>query len=241
MKLKIVLIYPELLGTYGDRGNALVLAHRARQRNIDTEIIYVSPKDKIDDSGDIYLLGGGEDDAQSLATRLLLEQKDAIEDFVNQSQFVAICAGFQILGREFPVANKEFHEGLNLIDATTTHGDKRIIGEILTKTNIETVGLLTGFENHGGRTTISKDATALGVVKKGFGNGVIQNDAQQKYVDGYFSENLICTYLHGPLFARNPKFADYVLARSLKTDISCLAEIDADPQEKLHNERVQAT
>jgi len=232
MTLSLALIYPELLGTYGDRGNALVLRHRARARDIDAKIIEVSPGDALPTSADIYLLGGGEDNAQTLATQMLHDQQAVLEKALKSSILFAVCAGFQILGRRFPIADGKFHDGLGIINVSTTHGSPRIIGELVTTCAIDGIGELTGFENHGGRTTLGDDEQALGVVTSGTGNGFNQ-------VDGVVTENIIGTYLHGPALARNPLLADYLLTRA--TGSAPLDTIDNDPAEVLHTERLAAT
>ncbi|HQZ14781.1 MAG TPA: glutamine amidotransferase [Acidimicrobiia bacterium] len=237
MSVSIAIIYQDLLGTYGDRGNALALAYRAGLQNIDSEIVQVGPGDKIPKSCDIYLLGGGEDNAQTLATSLLLENKKTFENAIEKSLLVAICAGFQILGKQFPISDGKFHQGLDMIDATTQPGSPRIIGEVLTQSVIPEVGLLTGFENHGGRTILSNNANAFGTVISGMGNGI---DTNSKFVDGYFSESIICSYLHGPLLARNPKLCDYILAKATNVNFSSLKETRDDTAAQLHSERLQA-
>ena len=59
--LRIVWLYPDLLSTYGDRGNLLVLAHRARARGIDVEPMQVRSDQRVPHTADMYLIGGGED------------------------------------------------------------------------------------------------------------------------------------------------------------------------------------
>jgi len=237
MNLSIAIIYQELLGTYGDRGNALAFAHRAKLRDFDCEIISVKPGENIPTSCDVYLLGGGEDNAQTLATTLLKEYKRTFERAIDKSLLIAICAGFQILGKQFPISDGKFHPGLDLIDVTTQPGNPRIIGEVVTESIIPGVGKLTGFENHGGRTTLSNNSDPLGKVISGLGNGIDTNGC---FVDGYFSEEIVCSYLHGPILARNPKLCDYFLAKATNVEFSSLVEIDSDTAKKLHNERLKA-
>ncbi|HMS24516.1 MAG TPA: glutamine amidotransferase [Acidimicrobiia bacterium] len=236
MTLTVALIYPQLLGTYGDRGNALVLQHRARLRDIDCDIVVVSPGDALVASADIYLLGGGEDNAQTLAADLLKKQQTTLEQALEKGYLLAVCAGFQILGHSFPIANGKFHDGLGMIDITTRHGSPRIIGELVTTCSIEGIGELTGFENHGGHTTLGKDAQPLGEVVHGRGNGVESSG----FVDGYRSDHIIATYLHGPVLARNPVLADYYLAQAMDVDLGDLVPIEDDPAEVLHRERLGA-
>lgn len=235
--LSIALIYPELLGTYGDQGNARVLSYRCKKRNIENEIVRINAGDKIPTSCDIYLLGGGEDSAQTLATKLLSEQKSNLNKIVKTSYLLSICAGFQILGKQFPSTNGKLEAGLDLIDVTTKPGSPRIIGEVKTNCNIKNLGKLTGFENHGGRTILGSQETALGKVYEGQGNGISINET---FVDGYLSEHIFCTYLHGPLLARNPLFADYLISKAIGVEMTSLAEIENDSSVILHDERLKA-
>ena len=59
--LSVALVFPELLGTYGDRGNAAALVHRARGRGLDCRVLEVGLHDPFPRAADIYLLGGGEE------------------------------------------------------------------------------------------------------------------------------------------------------------------------------------
>lgn len=236
MTISIAIIYPEILGTYGDRGNALAMSYRANKRNIETEIIEIRANDVLPTSCDIYMLGGGEDNAQTLATNLLENQKDSLKTISNNSMILAVCAGFQILGKQFPTVEQKLFKGLDIIDVTTKCGTPRIIGEVITKCSISNVGELTGFENHGGRTILGPNSKPLGNVTHGKGNGVEMSDSQ--YCDGYFSEHIIGTYMHGPVLARNPKFCDYLISKI--TGIETLSPIISDTAMDLHRERISS-
>src|SRR3954447_3443614 len=59
--LAVAVIYPELLGLYADRGNALGFRYRARLRGLDTEIVNVPVGAAIPSTADLYILGGAED------------------------------------------------------------------------------------------------------------------------------------------------------------------------------------
>ena len=118
---------------------------------------------------------------------------------------LAVCTGFQIIGNRFFASGQEV-EGLGLLDVTTVPGDKRLVGDIKTTSNV--LGFeLTGFENHTGRTILGPTAQAFGKVIKGHGNG------DSKY-DGAVNGNIFGTYMHGPILARNPEFADLLLTRA---------------------------
>ena len=241
MSISIAIIYPEILGTYGDRGNALSLAYRAKQRGIDCEIINVMADDSLPQSCDIYMLGGGEDNAQTLATSLLEKQRVTLDNIVDNSIILAICAGFQILGKQFPTTGGKLNNGLDIIDVTTKRGTPRIIGEVTSQCQSPGIGRLSGFENHGGRTILGPNVTPLGKVHIGNENGIgynrDSNTSEITYVDGYFSKNIIASYMHGPLLARNPKLCDYLISKI--TGIETLSTINDDTADFLHRDRLK--
>jgi CobQ-like glutamine amidotransferase family enzyme len=207
MKINVVRIHNELLGTYGDKGNAEVLEFRGRYLGITANIIDVSYKDSIPTNGDIYLLGGAEDAAQILSIEALKRDEETINLVLERGAvFLAVCAGFQLLGNTFYADGREL-KGLGLLDVDSIPGDKRYVGDIKTEftgMNFE----LTGFENHGGKTILGPNASPLGKVRTGHGNG------DGKY-DGAINGNIFGTYLHGPILARNPEFADLLLNRAV--------------------------
>ncbi len=207
MKINVVRIHNELLGTYGDQGNAEVLEFRGRYLGITANIVDVSYRDSIPTNGDIYLLGGAEDAAQILSIEALKRDEETINLVLERGAvFLAVCAGFQLLGNTFYADGREL-AGLGLLDVDSVPGEKRCVGDIKT----QFLGMdfdLTGFENHSGQTILGPNATPLGKVKIGYGNG------DGKF-DGAMSGNIFGTYLHGPILARNPEFADLLLNRAV--------------------------
>ena len=202
--LSIIRIHNELLGTYGDRGNADVLAFRAAARGIKSEVVDISYREALPESGDIYLLGGAEDAAQVLSTEALMKSglKKAID---SGAVLLAICAGFQIIGNSY-YAHGAMCDGVGLLDMETVPGTRRYVGDIKVHSPW-CESDITGFENHGGQTLLGKELSPFGSVISGFGNG----DGQ---VDGAVDGNIFGTYMHGPVLARNPEFADLLLARA---------------------------
>ena len=192
--VRVGLVFPELLGTYGDRGNAIVLVERCRRRGIDAELVEVAAGDPIPDSLDVYLFGGGEDDPQVMAAAGMRESRGAIERAqAGGAVIFAVCAGFQLLGHTYEARDGERLDGLGLVDMTTAAGPARLIGEVVVEPD-PSLGLptLTGFENHGGRTRLGPGERPLGRVLSGGGNGVDD-------VDGVLRERIVGTYLHGPV------------------------------------------
>ncbi|MDO4791345.1 MAG: glutamine amidotransferase [Buchananella hordeovulneris] len=245
MSLRIGLILPDLLGTYGDSGNAVVLAHRARQRGYEVEIVTVHYGEPIPDSLDLYTLGGGEDVAQSLAAAHLIADGGLGRAVERGAPLLAICAGLQVLGEWFTDAEGRQVAGCALVDARTTPRGERMIGELaarpsgaLREWGVDDV--LLGFENHGGRTELGADAQPLGVVEFGYGNGVEGAGGAGVYVDGAVAGSVLCTYAHGPVLARNPQLADAFLARALGVEVAELGPVEVPAQQRLRAERGKA-
>lgn len=201
--VRIGLVLPDVLGTYGDGGNAVVLRQRLAWRSVDAEIVPIALDGAMPDSLDVYVLGGGEDAAQSLACRYLAEQGALRRAADRGAVLFAVCAGLQILGEWF-TDNGQRRDGLGLIDIRTSPVRDRSIGEIVSAPLV--AGLrepLSGFENHQGQTELGPGASALGTVTRGVGNG--------DGTDGAVAGHVLTTYLHGPALARNPELADLLL------------------------------
>jgi CobQ-like glutamine amidotransferase family enzyme len=229
--VRVGLVYPELLGTYGDRGNAVVLVERCRRRGIDAELVEVSAGAPLPSSLDVYLFGGGEDDAQVMAAAGMRASAATIATARDAGAVVfAVCAGFQLLGTTYEAGDGDILDGLGLLDLETRAGDGRLIGECLV-TPAPATGLpvLTGFENHGGRTTLGPGVAPLGRVRVGNGNGV-------DGVDGVLAERVLGTYLHGPVLPRNPALADHLLAWVVGADR--LSPLDDPVVDALRAERL---
>ena len=226
--IKIVNLLPELLGTYGDQGNVATLSWRLSQRGIENQIVQASARNSIPTDGDFYFLGGGEDDAQVAAVELL-RRDNALESALNNgAHLFAVCAGFQLLGNSFPASGDRTIEGLGLLPIITEPASPRSVGELLLDSSIG-IGQLTGFENHAGQTKFLEKLQPLGTVKRGIGNHASEAS------DGAVTANIIATYMHGPALVRNPKLADYFLARKLGT----LTEIEDTIFTELHDSCVE--
>ncbi|WP_067701158.1 type 1 glutamine amidotransferase [Nocardia jejuensis] len=231
--VRIGLVLPDVMGTYGDGGNALVLRQRLRMRGHDAEIVNISLAEPVPNSLDLYTLGGAEDSAQRLATRHLQRYPGLQEAAERGAPVLAICAAIQVLGHWYETSSGERVDGVGLFDVTTSPQDKRAIGEVSTIPLIPGLSQpLTGFENHRGGTKLGGDATALARVTRGVGNGV--GDQLEGVVQG----SVFGTYMHGPALARNPEFADYLLARALGVD--SLPPLDLPEVTQLRRERLRA-
>ena len=204
MTLSIIRLYHDLLGTYGDQGNAEVLIHRAKARDIEVELIEVSPGQAVPRNGDIYLLGGGEDGPQLAALEMLRQDGGLNYAAAGGATVFAVCAGFQIIGTSLDSVNGKL-SGLGLVDADTFYTSApRSVGELVVQPLRGGLPVLTGFENHQGLTELGPEMPPLGTVINGNGNGFNETE-------GVWHGNVFGTYMHGPALARNPELADVVL------------------------------
>jgi lipid II isoglutaminyl synthase (glutamine-hydrolysing) len=230
-RVEVVLIYQSLLGLYGDRGNATVLVKRLAWRGYEPVLTLVEPGDPLPNTGHIYLLGGGEDAAQVSAVRALKADGGLYRAVDRGAVVLAVCAGYQIVGKSFTVGYKnDVISGLGLLDVTTTRGPARAVGEIISRWNGRDGNeqWLTGFENHGGYTRLGSGVTPLATVEIGVGNCA---DGTEGAVAG----TVIGTYPHGPILARNPALADHVLELALGRELPPLARPEVD---KLRRQRL---
>jgi lipid II isoglutaminyl synthase (glutamine-hydrolysing) len=204
-KLRLVWVYPDLLSTYGDRGNLLVLSRRARLRGIEVEAIEVNSDQPVPSQGDIYLLGGGEDLPQILAANRLRADGGLVRAASRGAVVFAVCAGYQVIGDKFGGVEGDPVGGLGILDISSGRGDRRGVGELVAEVDpVLSVPRLTGFENHQGVTRIGSAALPLARVSLGVGNG--------DGTEGAYAGTVLGTYLHGPALARNPGLADLLLS-----------------------------
>ena len=206
--VRVVLLLPDVLGTYGDAGNADVLTMRLRWRGYAAETVRIGWGDPVPAQGDVYVLGGGEDAAQVLAARHLVADRGLRTAIERGTPTLAVCAGLQILGDRFTTSDGITTDGLGMLDLTTRPGGgPRHIGDVLADPLLAGVpGPLEGFENHGGATTLGPGVTPLARVRSGIGNGTGGRD------EGAVSGRVVGTYLHGPVLARNAGLADLLLS-----------------------------
>jgi hypothetical protein len=233
--LRIAVVYPDLLGTYGDGGNGLILARRAEWRGYAVELLQAASDAPLPEA-DIYCLGGGEDGPQVRAARSLINDGTLSLRVRVGAVVLAVCAGYQIVGSTFPGADGAPHEGVGLLGITTTKEDgPRSVGEVAAEVTADRapgVPTLSGFENHGGTTALAAGVMPLATVTLGVGNG------DGSGTEGALAGRVVGTYLHGPLLARNPALADLLLGWALDVDIDALPPLDDTAHDELRHERL---
>ena len=203
--LKIAHLYPKLLNIYGDKGNIIALKSRYEWRGGNVTVDEINLGDSIEEH-DIYFMGGGQDLQQIEVSKEIQRHKDfLLFERDRGAVFLGICGGYQLFGHYYkPHAGDEL-KGIELLDAYTTAGNKRFIGNVTVKTNIVEPDTLTGFENHSGLTYLQGDTKPIGTVIVGNGNNGIDISEGARF------KNFFGTYLHGSFLPKNTHFADYLL------------------------------
>lgn len=233
-KLVIGWLYPELMSTYGDRGNIIVLQKRCEWREIETDIKKLDIGFKIDDlrNCDLIFMGGAQDKQQKIVSEDLREKAKTLSGIIeNGVPGLYICGAYQFLGKYYKEADGTIIEGLDIFDLYTENPGEnhpRLIGNIIAEINdlrlminesldntfhksiIFNHKSLVGFENHGGRTYLGKDIEPLATVKVGFGN-----NGKDK-TEGAVCKNSFGSYMHGPILPKNPHFADLLITLALE-------------------------
>jgi CobQ-like glutamine amidotransferase family enzyme len=206
-------LYPDYLNIYADRGNIAVLTRRAAWRGHELEVTALGMGDPVvPGAHDLYYVGGGQDREQLLVAEDLVQKAEVLREAVDGGAAVlAVCGGYQLLGRGYRGFHGEDMPGIGLLPLETVAGERRMIGDVLIECELEPgeKRTLAGFENHAGRTRLDPGAEPLGRVLAGFGN-----DGKSGF-EGCRVGRVIGTYLHGPLLPRNASLADWLLRQAL--------------------------
>jgi len=213
VRIRVGHLYPDYLNIYADRGNIAVLERRAAWRGHSLVVAPVGMGEPIRPGAhDLLYVGGGQDREQMLVARdLAAKAEQVVAAHAGGAAVLAVCGGYQLLGRGYRGFHGEDMPGVGLFPLETVAGERRMIGDVLL--DCELVAgerrTLAGFENHAGRTRLDAGATPLGRVVAGFGNN------GESGHEGCRLGRAIGTYLHGPLLPRNPWLADWLLAQAL--------------------------
>jgi lipid II isoglutaminyl synthase (glutamine-hydrolysing) len=209
MKITVGHLYPAYLNIYADRGNIAVLTGRAAARGHELAVSGIGIGEDVPAGIDLFYLGGGQDREQELIAPDLAGKAAALHGAAEDgAAFLAVCGGYQLLGRHYRDVSGADIPGIGLLPLHTEAGERRMIGDVLL--DCAWAGeTLAGFENHAGRTILDEGAEPLGRVIHGFGNDGVTG------FEGCRAGRVYGTYLHGPLLPRNPWFADRILTDAL--------------------------
>ena len=255
-KLNICHLYPDLMDTYGDKGNIITLVKRCEWRGIKTTVNHISVGDEIDvGAHDIYFFGGGQDRQQIIVGKDLQTKAKHLKKAVEQgSILLSICGGYQLLQNYFKTLDGTMIKGIGIFDAYTLGSTTRMIGnlQITINQNLQnqilstystinderlTMNDLIGFENHSGKTYLNKGVQPLGKVVQGSGNN------NEDKTEGAVYKNAFGCYLHGSLLPKNPHFADYLIGKALalRYGIVKLKPLDDSIEWQAHKAAIKRT
>lgn len=216
MKINIGWLYPDLMNTYGDRGNIIALSHRAKMMGLEPIVskISINESENIIPKIDIIFMGGAQDKQQEIVNQDLKIKgqflKDAIDDGVPG---LYVCGAYQFLGKYYKEADGNIIDGIGAFDLYTESPGlnvERCIGNIVFESKLFPKIKLVGFENHGGRTYLADKNMAFAKVINGYGNN------GEDGTEGFFYKNSIGTYSHGPILPKNPEIADYLIQKTVE-------------------------
>jgi CobQ-like glutamine amidotransferase family enzyme len=238
LTLRLAHLYPRLMNIYGDRGNILCFRHRCEARGIALEVHELELGDKLNwKDYDIIFIGGAQDRQQQRVAEDLLKLKaKPLKDAAEHGVVVlAVCGGYQLMGRFYRAADGSELPGAGILDLHTVHPGAdadRFIGNVVALWNGVT---LVGFENHGGRTYLGPGVQPLAMVDAGYGNN------GEDGTEGAVHQNVYGTYLHGSLLPKNPEFADHLIGTALRLrhKEATLAEIDDRVERAAHDDAVR--
>lgn len=206
-ELLIASLYPRDMNIYGDRGNVLSLARRARAQGFTPRVVDVNPGDALPEQLDIVIGGGGQDSGQSRVAKDLAQRAATIQDLATDgTPMLMVCGLYQLFGHRFITNTGDELVGIGVLDVETRGGEERMIGNIVLDS--EQFGEIIGYENHSGDTTLGSGSRPLGRVTQGAGNN------PRDGVEGARTANVIGTYLHGSLLPKNPAISDFLIAEA---------------------------
>ncbi len=240
--IRIGWLYPDLMSTYGDRGNVIVLQKRCEWRGIDVEVVPVTLETQITklQCCDLIFMGGAQDRQQKLVGVDFLKNKGPVVKEMVEKGIPAlfVCAAYQFVGHYYKPYQGEKIPGAGIFDLVTVHpGDqaKRLIGNVVAEVIMLNNKSIVGFENHGGRTYLGPKMKPFARVKRGFGN-----NGEDGY-EGAVYKNAIGSYFHGPLLPKNPHIADWLIAKALEVKYGkqiALKELDDSLEWQAHNQMI---
>ena len=241
-KLTIAWLYPDLMSTYGDRGNIIVLEKRCVWRGINVEIIPVTLETSVTKlrSCDLLFMGGAQDRQQKLAGEDFLKNKGpVVKEMVEKGiPAIFVCAAYQFVGHYYRPYQGVDIPGAGIFDLVTIHpGDqaKRLIGNVVAEvimplsSRVRSNGdAILHFNEIASSKTPRNDNTIVGFENHGGrtylgkklkpfarvkrGYGNNGEDGSE----GAVYKNAIGSYFHGPLLTKNPHIADWLIAKALE-------------------------
>lgn len=218
LSLRVVSLYEDILNIYSDKGNRLAVEARAAELGVRVDVDLISLGDRLPSDADLVLIGGGQDREQGIVAMDLLAKGDTLRNWAADNvAMLAVCGGFQLFGRWFRNSKGVFLKGIDVFDCVSTvpaFGNLRLVGDVISQSSIDDLGMIVGYENHGGQTFLGSSAVPFGKIEVGFGNNGVDG------TEGVRRNSCIGTYLHGSVLPNNLQLLDWLFTRAIEHRIS---------------------
>ena len=211
-ELNISWCYPDILNLHGDRGNIMALKRVGETLGLTVNIKKIETyNDRIDfENTDILFFNTGELKVVKNIIQALNKQREELIEYIEKEK-VAIAIGTTgaVFAKHIIRVDNEEIEGLGLLDMDCKER-KLVYGDdiLYTLNNEETE--INGSQIQIIDTYLNSD-NALGHIKYGHGN----NGDEQKQ-EGARYKNLVFTNALGPVFVKNPWFAEQLIKVAMK-------------------------
>ncbi|MDY0829394.1 glutamine amidotransferase [Microbacterium sp. BG28] len=203
--LRIVQLYPDLLGVTGDRGNVEVLAARASLAGHETEVTLVGLGEDAPVEADLVVIGNGPLSALRVVRDDLASRREWLRALIGGGSVVlAVGGGSELLSEGIDLVDGTHLDGLGLIPARVGRTKQRRVGYVVADT---ADGKLVGFEDHASLWRLSDPAMAYGTVTAG--NGGIEGGFETVRMGSVYATNV-----QGPVLPLNPDLADALLTEA---------------------------
>jgi len=231
LSLRVVSLYEDVLNIYSDRGNRLAVEARAAELGVSVDVDLISIGDRLPIDADLVLIGGGQDREQGIVAMDLLSKGGTLRKWAADNvAMLAVCGGFQLFGRWFRDSEGAFLKGIDVFDCVSivpASGNLRLVGDVISQSSIDNLGMIVGYENHGGQTFLGSSALPFAKIEVGFGNNGVDG------TEGVRRNSCVGTYLHGSVLPNNSQLLDWLLSRAIEHRTSQGGEFDSTVSEKI--------
>ncbi|MBO6145450.1 MAG: hypothetical protein J6O62_01430 [Bacilli bacterium] len=211
-KLTITWCYPDILNLHGDRGNIMALERIGKMLDLDVEVKKIENYDEnIDfENTDILFFNPGELKSVEYIINALERQRKELKNYIEHNKYIiAIGTTGAVFANRITRIDKGELIGLGFLDMNCKERDK-IVGDDLICTVKDTDIKLNGNEISILDTTLNSD---IEFAKVSYGYG---NSGYEVRKEGARYKNLIFTNLLGPLFVKNPWYAEEIIKGAMK-------------------------
>jgi CobQ-like glutamine amidotransferase family enzyme len=139
-------LYPDLMSTYGDRGNIIVLTKRCEWRGIKVTILPITQQTTHNQLQTIDVLfgGGSQDREQEIVMRDLRDKKGKLIKALIENDIPAlfVCGAPQLMGNYYEPAEGQRIEGLGVFDMISRHpgsNQPRLVGNTIAEVDLSVI------------------------------------------------------------------------------------------------------